>query len=219
MFCNNTFSRQTSNIFSEEEFSRRLTTLRGYMSENDIGAVVFTSYHNINYYSGFIYCYFGRTYGLVITPENSVSISAGIDGGQPWRRGAANNVTYTDWQRDNFYYAVREALKEENVPPKAKLGLEFDHVSVDNLEKYNAAFPDSPKVDVGRPTMRMRMIKSPEEIAVIRQGARIADIGGSAVTSVLTEGIPEHEVALESTRAMVREIARVYPQSDIMDSK
>jgi len=50
-------------------------------------------------------------------------------------------------------------------------------------------------------------------------GARIADIGGEAVREVLSEGIPEHEVALHSTRAMVREIAKTYPQIDIMDSK
>jgi creatinase len=30
--------------------------------------------------------------------------------------------------------------------------------------------------------------------------------------------VPEHEVALASTQAMVREIAKTYPQSDIMDT-
>ena len=50
-------------------------------------------------------------------------------------------------------------------------------------------------------------------------GARIADIGAYAMRDVLEEGIGEHEVALHCTRAMVREIAKTYPQTDIMDSK
>ena len=64
----------------------------------------------------------------------------------------------------------------------------------------------------------MRMIKSAEEIAVIRNGARIADIGGAACVEAIGEGVPEHEVALHSTRAMVREIAATYPQVELMDT-
>jgi hypothetical protein len=62
------------------------------------------------------------------------------------------------------------------------------------------------------------MVKSAEEIAVIRNGARIADIGGAACVEAIDEGVPEYEVALHSTRAMVREIARTYPQAELMDT-
>ena len=67
--------------------------------------------------------------------------------------------------------------------------------------------------------MRMRMIKSSEEIEIIRQGARIADLGGEAVKKVIREGVGEHEVALAGTDAMVREIAKTYPHLDLRDSK
>ena len=36
----------------------------------------------------------------------SITISAGIDAGQPWRRSFCDNITYTDWTRDNFWRAV-----------------------------------------------------------------------------------------------------------------
>ena len=55
------------------------------------------------------------------------------------------------------------------------------------------------------------MIKSAEEIAVIRNGARTADIGGEAVVAAIHDGVPEYEVALAGTQAMVREIAKTYP--------
>ena len=52
--------------------------------------------------------------------------------------------------------------------------------------------------------MQMRMVKSAEEIALIKHGARIADIGGQAVHDAIAVGVPEYEVALAGTQAMVR---------------
>ena len=84
-----------------------------------------------------------------------------------------------------------------------------------NLE---AALPDAELVDAGEATMRMRMIKSAEERALIRDGAAIADIGGAACVEAIAEHAPEHEVALHATRAMVREIARRYPHVELQDT-
>ena len=66
--------------------------------------------------------------------------------------------------------------------------------------------------------MQMRMIKSAEEIDLIKKSANIGDIGGQTVADVLEDNVPEHEVALASTWAMVREIANRYPNADIMDT-
>ena len=53
--------------FSAAEMQRRLDAIRG-MAEAGIDAALFTSHHCINYYSDFLFCYFGRRYGLVVTP-------------------------------------------------------------------------------------------------------------------------------------------------------
>ena len=42
--------------------------------------------------------------------------------------------------------------------------------------------------------MRMRMVKSEEEIGVIRQSARAADMAGFAIREALKEGIMEYEL-------------------------
>ena len=67
--------------FSDAEMTRRLTAIRGHMAEAKIDAALFSSYHCINYYSDFLYCYFGRRYGLLVDHNISTSISAGVDGG------------------------------------------------------------------------------------------------------------------------------------------
>lgn len=67
--------------------------------------------------------------------------------------------------------------------------------------------------------MRMRLIKSDEEVELIRQGARIADLGGEAAKRVIKEGIREYEVALVGTEVMVKEIAKTFPHHELRDSK
>ena len=51
--------------FSAAEMIARLDGLRARMAETEIDCALFTSYHNICYYADFLYCQFGRNYGLV----------------------------------------------------------------------------------------------------------------------------------------------------------
>ncbi len=199
--------------FSPEEMSSRLAKLRQYMADKRIDACLFTSYHNINYYSDFLYCAFGRPYGLVVTQEQSTTISANIDGGQPWRRTFGENVVYTDWHKDNYFVAVRKLVRDG-----WRVGLEFDHINFENFRKLQGALPTSELVDVGKPTMRMRMVKSAEEIALIKAGARVADVGGAACVEAIAVGVPEYAVALHSNQAMVEEIAKSLPHVELMDT-
>jgi creatinase len=199
--------------FSDTEMQRRQASIRKWMAENDVDAALFTSYHCINYYSGWLYCYFGRKYGMVIDQDNATTVSAGIDGGQPWRRTFGDNITYTDWRRDNFYRAVRQLTNGVK-----RLGIEFDHVNLDYRRELEEALPGVEFVDVGQPSMWMRTIKSDEEIGLIKEGARICDVGGWACAGAVQAGVPEHEVAIASTNAMIREIAKSFPFVELMDT-
>ncbi|MDH3664688.1 MAG: aminopeptidase P family protein [Alphaproteobacteria bacterium] len=199
--------------FSADEMSRRLQALRDHMAAENVDAALFTSIHNINYFSDFLYCAFGRPYGLVVTQDAATTISANIDGGQPWRRSHGDNLVYTDWQRDNFFNAVQSLI-----PNASRVGIEFDHISIERLEKLKSALPGVATTDIAAPAMRQRMVKSAEEIALIKEGARIADIGGFAAVEAMQVGAAEHEIALYATGAMVKEIARRFPHAELMDT-
>jgi creatinase len=205
--------RKQTPIFSAAEMENRLAKLRTQMAVENIDAVIFTSIHNINYYNHFVYCSFGRPYGLVVTQDKLKSITANIDGGQPWRRGFGENVIFTDWEKDNYFKAM-----QQEVTNSGRVGIEYDHINLENLKKLQDALSEAELVDISKMTMRQRMVKSAEEIELIRNGAQVADIGGAACVEAIGEGVPEYEVALHSTQAMVREISRRYPESDIMDT-
>ena len=200
--------------FSAPEMQRRLDAIRKVMAAQGIDAALFTSYHCINYYSDFLFCQFGRRYGFLVDHSVATSISAGIDGGQPWRRTfGGRNVTYTDWQKDNYFHAIRQLTGGVK-----RLGIEFDHITIDTLNLLKAEFPQMEFVDIAAHSMRLRMIKSAEEIAHIEKMTRIADIGGGAVVEAAQVGTPEHEVALHATATMVREIARIWPHGELLDT-
>jgi creatinase len=203
--------------FSAAEFERRLAGLRRIMAAKDLDAVVLTSYHGIKYYSDFLFTTFGRSYALVVTAADQVTVTANIDAGMPWRRSHGENIVYTDWRRDNFQHGVQEALRQRGITPR-RLGIESDTLTLDVYAKLAAVFDGAELVDVAQDAMRQRMIKSAEEIEVITHGARIGDLGGEAIKAAIREGIAEYELALIGTEAMTREIARTFPDSEIRDT-
>jgi len=199
--------------FAQGEYDARLMGLRAIMDANGVDAVVLSSMHNIAYYSGFLYCAFGRAYALVVTAREAVTISAGIDAGQPWRRGATDNITYTDWQRDNYWRAI------VHVAGKGKsVGIEGDHLTLAQSEKMRAFMQPSSVTDIAPMTMQQRMRKSPAELEIIRAGANTADVGGYAIRDAVKIGVREIDIAMAGRDAMELEIARRFPDAEYRDT-
>jgi len=169
--------------------------------------------HNVSYYTGFLYCGFGRPYACVVTQESCTVVSANIDGSQPWRRSIADNVIYTDWRRDNFWRAVGELVGQS-----MRLGIEADHLTLAARSTLEQMLGARELIDLAGDTMQARMIKSDEEIALIREGARIADVGGEAIRQAIRVGTREIDVAMAGRDAMELEIARAHPNSELRDS-
>ena len=199
--------------FEAAEYEARLAELRERMETAGATAAVFTSMHNIAYYSGFLYCSFGRPYGLVVTQTECVTISAGIDAGQPWRRSFADNITYTDWQRDNFWRAVAHVTGRNQI-----IGYEGDHLTLMQRDKLEDFLAPLTMVDLYETTMRQRMHKSEAEIALIRQGAQVADVGGYAIRDAIKAGVREIDVAMAGRDAMELEIATRFPDAEYRDT-
>ena len=202
--------------FSNHEYENRLNKLRLVMDKKNLDIIILTSMHNIAYYSGFIYCSFGRSYGCVITKNDIYTVSANIDASQPWRRSHCENVIYTDWKRDNFFKAIISIIGQKNIPKS--IGIENDHITIEIKEKLSSIFNFSVFSDISKDLMKLRMIKSSEEINIIKNGARIADIGGEEIVKNICEGNTEIEVSIAGRDRMEREIAKSYPDAEYMDT-
>ena len=199
--------------FSPDEYDARLSILRQVMSNRGLDACIFTSMHNIAYYSGFLYCSFGRPYGLIVTTDKSITISAGIDAAQPWRRCHGDNITYTDWHRNNFFRSIL-SVTGKNIT----LGIEGDQLSITQKSLLDEFLEPRAFLDISNDTMLQRMNKSDAELDLIRQGAAVADIGGYAIKDAVKSGARELDVAMAGRDAMELEIARRFPDSEYRDT-
>ena len=199
--------------FSQAEYDARLMGLRAIMDAQGLDAVVLSSMHNIAYYSGFLYCAFGRPYALVVTASEAVVISAGIDAGQPWRRCACDGITYTDWQRNNYWRAVAHVAGQGKA-----VGYEADHLVLSQFALLNEFLAPKSTADVAPATMRQRMVKSVAERELIRAGAKVADVGGYAIRDAVKAGVREIDVAMAGRDAMELEIAKRFPDAEYRDT-
>lgn len=199
--------------FAADEYATRLMGLRTAMDAAGVDVAVLTSMHNVAYYSGFLYCAFGRPYGLVVTASEAVVISAGIDAGQPWRRCATDCITYTDWRRDNYWRAVADVAGQGR-----RIGVEADHLTLVQSGLLDTFLSPAARIDLAPATMQQRMRKSPAEIALIRAGAGVADIGGYAVRDAIQAGTREIDVAMAGRDAMEVAIADQFPDAEYRDT-
>jgi len=199
--------------FSENEYQNRLAGLQNFMQSEGIDAVVLSSMHNVAYYTGFLYCAFGRPYAAVVTASGVTTVSANIDAGQPWRRCYGDNLVYTDWQRGNYWRALEKLVGTAN-----SVAVETDHLVMDLYQKMSDTFPKAKLSSISDFTMQQRMIKSLEEISLIKKAAAIADIGGEAIRDEIAIGKREIDVAMAGRDAMEHAIAEQFPDAEYRDT-
>jgi creatinase len=199
--------------FTDNEYEDRLKKLREIISKNNLDAVILTSMQNIAYYTGFLYCSFGRPSACIVTSKSSTVVSANIDASQPWRRSYGENLIYTDWKRNNYLKAIISLLK--NVK---RIGVEHDHLTLERHQILKDALSDPELIDIAHFIMQKRMIKSKEEITLITSGANIADIGGEALVKEIKVGTSEIDIAMVGRDAMEKAIAKFHPNSELRDT-
>jgi len=199
--------------FTNEEYENRLKDLRKIIVEKNLDAVILTSLQNVAYYSGFLYCSFGRPYACVVTDKRNIVVSANIDAGQPGRRCYGENLIYTDWERDNYFKVIISLVKKVK-----KIGIEKDHLTMERYQNLKDSLGNPEIIDIAPSTMLQRMIKSEEEITLIKSGAKIADIGGEALVKEIKIGATEIDIAMVGRDAMEKAIAKYHPNSELRDT-
>ena len=199
--------------FTDNEYENRLKGLRKIIGENNLDAVILTSLQNIAYYSGFLHCSFGRPYACVVTAKHNIVVSANIDAGQPGRRCYGENIIYTDWERDNYFKAIISLVKKVK-----RIGIEKDHLTMERYQNLKDSLNNPEIVDIAPFTMLQRMIKSEEEINLIKSGAKIADIAGEALVKEIKVGVTEIDIAMAGRDAMEKAIAKFHPNSELRDT-
>ena len=116
--------------------------------------------------------------------------------------------------RRDYQRATRESALQEIVPfasmreipdiisrygygKPERIGMEFDVLPVSFFGRYGKVFPDAEMSDATPLIRRVRMIKSPYEIEIMRDAARQVDIVYRRAGEVVREGVTDLEIAAE----------------------
>jgi Xaa-Pro dipeptidase len=190
------------------ELARQRTfELRNRMSERGIAAALLTDQSSIAYYAGFwgyLGVEFGRpTFLLVHCEDDPVVITPLMESemvdAMTW---IADIRTYEDAGNNTWPGVLRAALHDIS---GASLGIEASRIPVTArgfLDRF-----DMELLDIEPSVASMRMIKSTEEVAIMRQAGSIAAAMMQAARESLKAGTPEYESALAIIDAGTRKAA------------
>ena len=109
-----------------------------------------------------------------------------------------------DWYRaqgHSYWNAIIHALNELNLS-KGMIGLQFDWLSVRELDTLKTSLPDAGFRDFSQQLWKLRYIKDAAEIDAIRQAVNVAEIGVRTALESVASGKSEDQASLEIESAM-----------------
>lgn len=180
-------------------YDQRIKRVLSYLGEQKLDAVMITSPINIYYLTGFFSDPHERFMALVFDGQKglvqlfvpsldleSAAVATGVDGIIPVSDTDQPYLILKDW--------VGRSI--------ARLGLEKRKVSLFQADHLKDSFPDAALVDVEEFVMEMRLIKSPEDIQIVRRAIEIAEKVLHHGASKVLPGITEVEIAAEMEHQM-----------------
>ena len=109
-----------------------------------------------------------------------------------------------DWYRTQgyeYWKTIVRILNELNLS-KGMIGLQYDWLSVRELDTLKRVLPDAGFRDFSQNLWKLRYIKDAAEIDAIRQAVNVAEIGVRTALEIVASGKSEDDVSLEIETAM-----------------
>lgn len=164
----------------------KLNNIRNKMKEHDIDAILITSPYNRRYVTNFT----GTAGAALITEDNALFIT---------------DFRYTKQateQAKNFKVVEHKGLLEDEIKKQIKdlhikrLGFEAEHITYANFKLYEEKF-STELVAVKELIESLRLIKTDEEIQILKKAAEIADNAFEHILTFIKPGVAEIDVANE----------------------
>lgn len=194
-------------------YEKRLSEIRDFMKENEIGACLVSQPDNQYYFSGFSSRNYSRPIIVVILPDKSVLIVPALDEKPARAKTIADELC--------VYYEVPEKAVVATsyldhldkllakLPSGTRIGSEFQFINlalVNHLKNYGFEM-----FDIGPKIAHMRMIKDKEEIEALMEAGDLVNIGMTVTLANVRVGISETELDQVGTDAVFKEAKKRYP--------
>jgi len=178
----------------------RLQTLRTYMEEHQLDAVLVTLPKHVYYLTGFLSEPHERFLGLLIPRDGEATLVVPALDLEAAEKASSVKKIATHKDTDNPYEIVKGIL-----PAQVKrVGLEKDHLTVNRYEALSSVIGAEQYVDMELPLREMRLIKTPEEIVRIKHAVALVEKVLAEGLKKVKAGVTEAEMVAELEFLMKR---------------
>lgn len=204
-------------MLTSDLFKRRMNDLQQRITAAGMDGAVILSPANVYYTSGFRHYVRIRLHGVIVPASGDVTfITPKIEYEYAVKSSWIDDVRYyVEFPEPNRHRhpldLLAEVLAEKGLLDK-KLGIERHHVSLEQFAGLQAKFPQVQWDDVSPILADMRLIKSPEEIELLRMAGRVAITEWEAALKAAAVGVPEYEVAMAARDAGIRFVAEHFDE-------
>ncbi|PMC39580.1 Xaa-Pro dipeptidase [Bacillus sp. UMB0899] len=165
----------------------KLENIRKRFNELSVDGILITSEYNRRYMTGFT----GTAGVAVISKEKAVFITD-----FRYTEQAAKEIEGFDIVQHTVPITDEVATQVEKLGIQ-RLGFEQDHVTYQAFTSYKNVLKHTEFIPVSGAVEKLRLIKSPSEIKILKEAAEIADAAYKHILNYIKPGLKEIEVANE----------------------
>jgi len=169
-----------------------LDRLRDWMRSEAVDAACLTDPVSIAYLTGFSTNPHERLMALVLRGERAVLVVPGLE--EESASAAARDVTVRSWRDGEDAWAVVAAALDGG-GAVARVAVETGHLSLARWDRLRALTGGAEPVDAGAEVRRLRVRKTPAEVALLERAARLTDEVTERAMAEIRPGRTELEVA------------------------
>jgi len=206
-------------VFSRSEMLGRIKRLKEKMEEKEIDCVTVFGFANSYYLHGVPTWNFSRLKVPLIPLDGDPAVIVPAIGEadakeHSWIKDIRVNRPGSIVAKSSAKVVemIREFLEGRE---RAKIGVDFENIFFSTYMEYKRELPNVELVDVSEMMADLRMVKTKEEIELLKKAAELGDTGSETFVNACVEGKSEIEVNTEAISAMERESAKRFPDLGI----
>jgi Xaa-Pro aminopeptidase len=195
-------------IFTRSEMERRMRFLQRALADRDLDLALVHTADSAFYFSGTpLLDEWGRPMWVLVRRDGSATILGSyIELGNMRRHTWIDDVRAYDDARPSLETCLRITIEfaKSAGPAPRRLGVERGVMSLAMCDAIRGELPEAELVDISDVIAGARIIKSEEELRVLRLAAEVAKIGADAFVDAIKPGVTEMAVASSAISAMDR---------------
>lgn len=167
------------------ELDSRIKRLQDLMSQNQIDGAVILQSPDLFYFTGT-----AQRAHLFVPVTGSPMLFVSKSYPRAREESALDEITQLESLKN-----LPDLLRSKGLPPNAKLGFELDVMPANIYFRYKKMFEQNEIVDISPLIRTVRMIKSPYELEIFNDAARLCKQTFEKVAGLIKEGMTEVELA------------------------